>query len=204
MRAQPLPVFAQYLSSHLTADFRSVSAPHDPATCLRTCGAQQYKINLADAATAQRLTFTLEAYMDQQTIDTVVERRAPRSRADIRFIRLEKVMAICGKSRSSVYDAIKRGAFPRPVKLQGRSAAWIKSEVEQWAVQCIRASRRDSKPYPEKRPTARVAPPSAPRSGVGRTWPRSSAEGQPRRPVLRSPETNGRNNPSDACWPYPG
>lgn len=84
--------------------------------------------------------------MDQQTIDTVVERRAPRSRADIRFIRLEKVMAICGKSRSSVYDAIKRGAFPRPVKLQGRSAAWIKSEVEQWAVQCIRASRRDSKP----------------------------------------------------------
>lgn len=81
--------------------------------------------------------------MDQQAIDTVIERRASSNRADIRFIRLKEVMAICGKSRSSVYDAIKRGAFPKPVKLQGRSAAWIKSEVEQWAVQCIRASRRD-------------------------------------------------------------
>lgn len=81
--------------------------------------------------------------MDQQAINPVIERRASSNRADIRFIRLKEVIAICGKSRSSVYDAIKRGAFPRPVKLQGRSAAWIKSEVEQWAVQCIRASRRD-------------------------------------------------------------
>lgn len=81
--------------------------------------------------------------MDQQAIDTVIERRASSDRAGIRFIRLKEVIAICGKSRSSVYDAIKRGAFPRPVMLQGRSAAWIKSEVEQWAVQCIRASRRD-------------------------------------------------------------
>ena len=81
--------------------------------------------------TAQRLTLTLEAYMNQQANDTVIERRAPGNRADIRFIRLKEVMAICGKSRSSVYDAIKRGAFPRPVKLQGQSTAWIKSEVEQ-------------------------------------------------------------------------
>lgn len=81
--------------------------------------------------------------MDQQAIDTGIERRASSNRADIRFIRLKEVMAICGKSRSSVDDAIKRGTVPRPVKLQGRSAAWIKSEVEQWAMQCIRASRRD-------------------------------------------------------------
>jgi prophage regulatory protein len=146
MRAQPPPVFAQYLSSHQRANCRSVSTPHDATTRLRICGARRRQINLADAATVQRLTLTLEAYMNQQAIDTVIERRAPGDRADIRFIRLKEVMAICGKSRSSVYDAIKRGAFPRPVKLQGRSAAWIKSEVEQWAVQCIRTSRRDSKP----------------------------------------------------------
>ena len=84
--------------------------------------------------------------MNQQAIDTVIERRAPGKRTNIRFIGLKKVMAICEKSRSSVYDAIKRGAFPRAVKLQGRSAAWIKSEVEQWAVQCICTSRRDSIP----------------------------------------------------------
>jgi prophage regulatory protein len=32
------------------------------------------------------------------------------------------------------------------VKLHGRSSAWIKSEVEQWAVECIRASRPVPKP----------------------------------------------------------
>jgi prophage regulatory protein len=63
----------------------------------------------------------------------------------IRFLRLKEVLAICGKSRSSVYDAIKKGDFPKPVKLSGRSSAWIKSEVEQWAVDCIRASRHNAK-----------------------------------------------------------
>jgi prophage regulatory protein len=81
--------------------------------------------------------------MDHQTTGAAVDRRAPSNRAEIRFIRLKEMLAICGKSRSSVYDAIKKGDFPKPVKLQGRSSAWIKSEVEQWAVQCIRTSRHD-------------------------------------------------------------
>jgi prophage regulatory protein len=91
-------------------------------------------------------TLTLEAYMDQQAVDVAVERRASSNRADVRFLRLKEVLAICGKSRSSVYDAIKKGDFPKPVKLSGRSSAWIKSEVEQWAVECIRASRQDQRP----------------------------------------------------------
>lgn len=60
---------------------------------------------------------------------------------DLRFIRLKEVLAICGKSRSSVYEAIKKGDFPAPIKLHGRSSAWIKSEILQWAEDCIRASR---------------------------------------------------------------
>jgi prophage regulatory protein len=89
---------------------------------------------------------TLEAYMNQQAVNVAVERRASSNRADVRFLRLKEVLAICGKSRSSVYDAIKKGDFPKPVKLSGRSSAWIKSEVEQWAVECIRASRQDQRP----------------------------------------------------------
>lgn len=84
--------------------------------------------------------------MDQQTVNVAVERRASSNRADVRFLRLKEVLAICGKSRSSVYDAIKKGDFPKPVKLSGRSSAWIKSEVEQWAVDCIRARQQDSRP----------------------------------------------------------
>ena len=44
--------------------------------------------------------------MDQQAIETIIECHASSNRADIRFIRLKEVMAICGKSRSSLYDAI--------------------------------------------------------------------------------------------------
>ena len=71
------------------------------------------------------------------------DRRAtPRQAQELCFIRLREVLEICGKSRSSVYESIKRGQFPAPVKLCGRSSAWIKSEVIQWAEACVRASRR--------------------------------------------------------------
>jgi prophage regulatory protein len=81
--------------------------------------------------------------MDQPTLHLAVERRASNNSPGVQFIRLKEVLAICGRSRSSIYEAIKKGSFPKPVKLQGRSSAWIRSEVERWAVQCIRASRPD-------------------------------------------------------------
>lgn len=67
----------------------------------------------------------------------------PNALADeLRFIKLREVLAICGKSRSSIYAAVRDGAFPAPVKLGGRSSAWIKSEVLQWAQACIDSSRQ--------------------------------------------------------------
>lgn len=63
----------------------------------------------------------------------------PGAGDEVRFIRLKEVLAICGKSRSSVYESIKKGTFPAPVKLGGRSSAWVKSEVLQWAETCIQA-----------------------------------------------------------------
>lgn len=59
------------------------------------------------------------------------ELRPAASSAEVKFIRLKEVLDICGKSKSSVYEAIKRGEFPAPVKLQGRSSGWIKSEIQQ-------------------------------------------------------------------------
>jgi prophage regulatory protein len=64
---------------------------------------------------------------------------------EVRFIKLREVLTICGKSRSSIYAAIRNGNFPAPVKLGQRSSAWIKSEVLQWAQECIDSSRRDTK-----------------------------------------------------------
>jgi prophage regulatory protein len=82
--------------------------------------------------------------MDQQALNVTVERRSSNNRPEVQLIRLKEVLAICGRSRSSIYEAIKKGKFPKPVKLQGRSSAWIRAEVERWAVQYIRASRPDS------------------------------------------------------------
>jgi prophage regulatory protein len=81
--------------------------------------------------------------MEYGPTQNLFDRRKGSQKKEIRFIRLNEVMAICGKSRSSVYDAIKKGRFPKPVKLHGRSSAWLKSEVQQWAQDCIDA--RDAK-----------------------------------------------------------
>lgn len=60
----------------------------------------------------------------------------------MRFLRLEEVLAISGKSRSSIYEAIKMGKFPKPVKLGANSSAWINSEIDEWMRNCIETSRQ--------------------------------------------------------------
>ncbi|HEY8102694.1 MAG TPA: AlpA family transcriptional regulator [Burkholderiaceae bacterium] len=60
---------------------------------------------------------------------------------EIRLIRLPQVLALCGMSRSCVYDSIKKGTFPAPVKLSVRSSAWIHSEIVAWADARVNASR---------------------------------------------------------------
>lgn len=67
------------------------------------------------------------------------------SRQEIRFMRLPEVLALCGKSRSSIYAAIKKGEFPAPVKLSTRSSAWIQSEIAAWAESRVKASRVEKK-----------------------------------------------------------
>jgi prophage regulatory protein len=67
------------------------------------------------------------------------------SSPEIGFIRLPEVLALSGKSRSSIYAAIKRGEFPAPVKLSTRSSAWIRSEVAAWAASRVKASRAEKR-----------------------------------------------------------
>jgi prophage regulatory protein len=51
--------------------------------------------------------------------------------ADI-FMRLTDVEKATGKRRSSIYDAMADGTFPRPVKIGGRAVAWLESEIIEW------------------------------------------------------------------------
>jgi prophage regulatory protein len=61
--------------------------------------------------------------------------------SQIKFLKLREVLEISGKSKSSIYDAIKRNEFPAPVKLSNRSSGWIQSEVSAWAEERVKASR---------------------------------------------------------------
>jgi prophage regulatory protein len=59
----------------------------------------------------------------------------------IRFLKLREVLEISGKSKSSIYEAVKKKQFPAPVKLSNRSSGWIQSEVSAWAEERVKASR---------------------------------------------------------------
>lgn len=58
------------------------------------------------------------------------------------ILRLPAVLHATGLSRSTIYQRVADGAFPRPVSLGGRSVGWLESEVEQWVERRIAESRR--------------------------------------------------------------
>ncbi|CEO42013.1 AlpA family transcriptional regulator [Photobacterium kishitanii] len=50
----------------------------------------------------------------------------------MRFIRLKEVMHITGLGRSSIYNYMGEGRFPKTVSLGGRAVAWVESEIQDW------------------------------------------------------------------------
>lgn len=61
--------------------------------------------------------------------------------ADEALLRIEKVMEMTGKTRNTLYIAMRKGTFPRPVKIGGRAAAWVNSEIQRWIA--ARIAERD-------------------------------------------------------------
>ena len=46
--------------------------------------------------------------------------------------RLPEVMRRTAMSRSSVYLAMKKGTFPKPVRIGERAVAWRESDLQHW------------------------------------------------------------------------
>ena len=61
------------------------------------------------------------------------------------ILRLDAVRAATGLTRGSLYQDIKAGRFPRPVKItaRGRAVGWLEEEVA--AYQEARIAARDSR-----------------------------------------------------------
>jgi predicted DNA-binding transcriptional regulator AlpA len=64
--------------------------------------------------------------------------------------------------KTAIYDAIKKGSFPKPIKLGGSRSAWLESEIDDWLAGCMRGvqtpttgAKRGRKP--KARPLATTA-----------------------------------------------
>lgn len=62
-----------------------------------------------------------------------------------KIIRLPDCKRITGISRSSIYDRIKKGEFPRSISLGPRAVGWVESEVYEWIQSKILESRKEAK-----------------------------------------------------------
>lgn len=58
-----------------------------------------------------------------------------------RILRLAEVKLRTGLSRSTIYFAIKKDQFPKPINLGMRSVGWLESEINQWINERIQERR---------------------------------------------------------------
>lgn len=49
-----------------------------------------------------------------------------------RYLRRTNVEDRTGLKRSTIYSLMKKGKFPRPVKLTGKAVAWRESDIKAW------------------------------------------------------------------------
>jgi prophage regulatory protein len=74
------------------------------------------------------------------TIRGPVARERPR----LRVLRLREVERTTGIKRSTIYEGMERGTFPKPIALAPRSVGWLQHEIEGWLEQ--RMAMREAEP----------------------------------------------------------
>ena len=78
----------------------------------------------------------------------------------LRFLRRPEVEARTGLSRSTIYAAMDRGTFPRPVRIGVRAVAWRQDDIERWLEQCPEANPAEQ-PAPKRGGDKPADPPPA-------------------------------------------
>jgi prophage regulatory protein len=57
-----------------------------------------------------------------------------------KILRLPDVINITGLSRSSIYQKISDGEFPKQISLGSKSVGWIEADIQNWIedkIQCV-------------------------------------------------------------------
>ena len=69
----------------------------------------------------------------------LVESPAP---APLCLLRLPDVIARVGLRRTAIYDGVRLGTFPAPIRLGRRCVAWPSDAVDEWVRSCIKEGGR--------------------------------------------------------------
>lgn len=57
---------------------------------------------------------------------------ARKERRMTRLLRRKAVEARTGLARSTLYQMMQAGQFPKPVRIGGRAVAWLETEIDAW------------------------------------------------------------------------
>ena len=60
------------------------------------------------------------------------------------ILRLPIVKARTGLSRSTIYQRVADGNFPKPVNLGARAVGWLEAEIDAWLAAQIERSRNSA------------------------------------------------------------
>ncbi|QIA23653.1 MULTISPECIES: AlpA family transcriptional regulator [unclassified Mesorhizobium] len=58
------------------------------------------------------------------------------------FLRRPEVQRLTGLSTSSMYEVMKAGMFPKPIRIGPKAVAWDAEEITAWQERCL--AQRDS------------------------------------------------------------
>ena len=76
--------------------------------------------------------------------DTILSTHKP-------LLRKRQLLLVIPIGKTTLYDEIAKGRFPRPIKIGRRASAWLKSEVETWLAE--READRAVSEKPQSTPT---------------------------------------------------
>ena len=58
-----------------------------------------------------------------------------------RILRLREVVVRTGLPRSTIYDLIKKGRFPKQVQLTARCVGWPEDDIHDWVVEKLESQK---------------------------------------------------------------
>jgi prophage regulatory protein len=58
-----------------------------------------------------------------------------------KFLRLAEVRNRVPYSRSTIYQLVTQGRFPKPINLGERAVAWLESDIDEWIAARVGSSR---------------------------------------------------------------